>query len=174
MKWHETVVSQSCLTLCNPTGCSLPGSSIPGIFQAIVLEWIDISFSRGSSQPRSQTRVSHIVDRRFTIWATREGNDIGKIKSNTTEIHKKKRTLWTVMCQTWQSRKKFKNIPPAKTGSRRTNLNRPITRSEAESAIKTKSKPSLQIKVQDWTASLQNSTKHIYKNLYQSFSNYSR
>ena len=100
------------------------------------------------------------------IWATREGNDIGKIKSNTTEIHKKKRTLWTVMCQTWQSRKKCKNIPPAKTGSRRTNLNRPITRSEAESAIKTKSKPSLQIKVQDWTASLQNSTKHIYIRTY--------
>ena len=41
-------------------------------FQAIVLKWILISFSRGSSQPRAQTRVSHIVDRCFTIWATRE------------------------------------------------------------------------------------------------------
>jgi len=51
---------------------SLPGSSVHGIFQAIVLEWIAISFSRESSQPRDRTRVSHIIDRRFTIWATRE------------------------------------------------------------------------------------------------------
>ena len=51
---------------------SLPGSSVHGIFQAIVLEWIAISFSRGSSQARDQTQVSRIVDRRFTVWATRE------------------------------------------------------------------------------------------------------
>ena len=42
-----------------------------GFFQAIVLEWIAISFSRGSSQPRAQTWVSRIVDRHFTIWATK-------------------------------------------------------------------------------------------------------
>ena len=65
-------VSQSCLTLCEPVDCSLPGSSIHGIFQAIVLEWIAISFSRGSSRPRDRTQVSCIVDRRFTAWATRE------------------------------------------------------------------------------------------------------
>ena len=47
-------------------------SSVHGIFQARVLEWIAISFSRGSSRPRDRTQVSHIVDRRFTIWATRE------------------------------------------------------------------------------------------------------
>ena len=52
--------------------CSLPGSSVHGIFQAIVLEWIAISFSRGSSQPRDRTWVSRIADRRFTIWGTRE------------------------------------------------------------------------------------------------------
>ena len=51
--------------------CNLSGSSVHGVFQAIVLEWIAISFSRGSSQPRDQTRVSHIVDRRLTISATR-------------------------------------------------------------------------------------------------------
>ena len=65
-------VTQSCPTLCNPMDCSLPGSSVHGIFQAIVLEWIAISFSRGSSQPRDRIRVSHIVDRHFTVWATRE------------------------------------------------------------------------------------------------------
>ena len=51
---------------------SLPGSSVHGIFQAIVLEWIAISFSRGSSRPRNWTQVSCIAGRRFTIWATRE------------------------------------------------------------------------------------------------------
>ena len=52
--------------------CSLPGSSVHGIFQAIVLKWIAISFFRGSSWPRDRTRVSHVVDRCFTVWATRE------------------------------------------------------------------------------------------------------
>ena len=66
------VVAQSCPTLCNPMDCSLPSSSVHGIFQAIVLEWIAISFSRGSSWPRDRTWVSRIVDRRFTAWATRE------------------------------------------------------------------------------------------------------
>ena len=47
-----------CLALCDPTNCSLPGSSIHGILQARVLEWVAISFSRGSSQPRDQTRIS--------------------------------------------------------------------------------------------------------------------
>ena len=65
-------VAQSCLTLCNPIDCSLSGSSIHGIFQARVLEWTAISFSRGSSRPRTRTPVSHIAGRFFTIWATRE------------------------------------------------------------------------------------------------------
>ena len=43
---------QSCCTLCDPMGCSLPGSSVHGIFQARILEWVAISSSRGSSQPR--------------------------------------------------------------------------------------------------------------------------
>ena len=51
---------------------SLSGSSIHGIFQARVLEWIAIAFSRVSSWPRNQTQVSRIAGRRFTIWATRE------------------------------------------------------------------------------------------------------
>ena len=58
--------------LCDPMDCSLPGSSIHGIFQARVLEWVAISFSRRSSQSKDWTQVSHIVGRRFTIRATRE------------------------------------------------------------------------------------------------------
>ena len=63
----ESEVAQSCPTLCDPMDCSLPGSSVHGVFQAIVLEWAAISFSRGSSRPRDQTQVSHMVDRRFTL-----------------------------------------------------------------------------------------------------------
>ena len=59
-------------TLCNPVDCSLLGSSIHGIFQAGILQWVAISFSRRSSQPRDWTWVSCIVGRCFTIWATRE------------------------------------------------------------------------------------------------------
>ena len=68
----ESEVAQSCLTLCNPMDCSLPGSSVHGIFQARILECISISFSRVSSSPRDWNQVSYIVGRCFTIWATRE------------------------------------------------------------------------------------------------------
>ena len=60
--------------------CSLPRSSVHGIFQARVLEWVAISFSRGSSPPRDQTWVSRIVGRRFTIEPP------GKIKKNTADV----------------------------------------------------------------------------------------
>ena len=68
----ESEVAQSCPTLCNPTDCSLPCSSIHWIFQARVLEWVAVSFSRGSFWPSDWTWVSQIVGRCFTIWATRE------------------------------------------------------------------------------------------------------
>ena len=54
---------QSCPTLCDPIDGSPPGSPIPGTLQARTLEWVAISFSRGSSQPWDQTRVSGIVGR---------------------------------------------------------------------------------------------------------------
>ena len=52
------LVAQWCLTLCDPMDCSLLGSSVHGILQAIMLEWVAIPFSKGSSQPRDQTRIS--------------------------------------------------------------------------------------------------------------------
>ena len=64
------LVTQSCPTLCNPVDCSLPSSSVHGIFQARILLWVAISFSRGSSWPRDQTQVSCIAGRFFTVWAT--------------------------------------------------------------------------------------------------------
>ena len=51
---------------------SQPGSSVHGILKAKILEWVTISSSRGSSQHRGQTQVSHIARGFFTIWATRE------------------------------------------------------------------------------------------------------
>ena len=72
-KWSEwNKVAQSCPTLCNPMDCSIPGSSIHGILQARILEWVAIFFSRGSSWPRDRTRVSCIAGRCFTLWATKE------------------------------------------------------------------------------------------------------
>ena len=65
-------VTQSCPTLCDPKDCSLPDSSSHGIFQARILEWVAISLSSRSSQPRDWTRVSRIAGRCFTIYATRE------------------------------------------------------------------------------------------------------
>ena len=70
VKWIE--VAQSCPTLCDPMDCSLPCSSVRGILRARILEWVAISFSRRSSQPRDWTWVSHILGRCFTIWASRE------------------------------------------------------------------------------------------------------
>ena len=49
-----------CLTLCDPMGCNLPGSSVHGILQARILEWVAMPSSRGSSQPRDRTHVSCI------------------------------------------------------------------------------------------------------------------
>ena len=63
---------QCCLTLCDPMDYSLPGSSVHGILQWRILEWVAISFSRGSSQPRDQTWVSCIAGRFFTVWGTKD------------------------------------------------------------------------------------------------------
>ena len=87
---REREVTQSCPTLCEPRDYSLPSSSVHGIFQAIVLEWIAISFSRGSSQPRDRTRVSRIVDGHFTVWAT------------ITLISRKNLAVWSLLQYAWK------------------------------------------------------------------------
>ena len=84
--------------------CSLPGSSIHGIFQARVLEWVAISFSRGSSQPRDRTWVSRIVGRHSTIWATREVFVFPIVKVNG-KLQQAKMAEWlrTQTLQEWRS-----------------------------------------------------------------------
>jgi len=79
-KWCVCSVAQLCPTLYNPLDCSPPGSSVHGISQARILEWVAISFSRGSSQPRDWTSVfcvSCIAGRFFTCWAIREDQKRG-------------------------------------------------------------------------------------------------
>ena len=65
-------VAQLCLTLCDPMDYR-----VHGILQAKILEWVALSFSRGFSQPRNRTQVSHISGRFFTSWATREAQFLG-------------------------------------------------------------------------------------------------
>ena len=64
------LVVQSCLAFCAPTDCSPPGSSVHGVLQARILEWVAMPSSRGSSQPRDQTRVSHTAGGFFTVGDT--------------------------------------------------------------------------------------------------------
>ena len=76
-RWANSLaclVAQSCPTPCNPMDCSPPGSSVHGILQAGILEWVTTPSSRGSSQLRDRTQVSCIAGRFFTIWATREAH----------------------------------------------------------------------------------------------------
>ena len=58
---------QSCQTLCDPIDCSPPGSSVRGILQARILEWVVISFSRGSFQLRDRTQVSCVAGRFYPL-----------------------------------------------------------------------------------------------------------
>ena len=76
--WNSYVylVTQSYLILCDPTDCSLLGSSSMGILQARIMEWVAMPSSRGSTQPRDWTQVSHRADRLFTVCATREAQNI--------------------------------------------------------------------------------------------------
>ena len=63
------LVTQSCLTLCDPVDYSPPGSSVLELFQARILEWFAMTISRGSSQPKDRTQVYCIAGRFFTSWA---------------------------------------------------------------------------------------------------------
>ena len=112
----ESEVAQSCPTLCDPMDCSLPCSSIHGIFQARVLEWVAISFSRGSSRPRDRTQVSRIVGRCFTIWATREVYyAITHLQINLAALIQLNDVLETVLIPVFGNRNSFSLFPPRKT-----------------------------------------------------------
>ena len=71
---REVWVTHLHLTLCDPINYSSLGSSVHGILQTRILDWVAIPFSKQSSWPRDWTRVSHTVGRFFTIWAIREAS----------------------------------------------------------------------------------------------------
>ena len=71
--WFKVWAAQSCPPLCDPRDYSPPGSSVHGVLQARLLEWIAISFSSGSSRPSDGSQVSCIAGGFFTVWATRGG-----------------------------------------------------------------------------------------------------
>ena len=110
----ENGVTQLCPTLFDPMDCSLTGFSIHGILQARILEWVTISFSRGSSRPRYRTLVSCIGGRRFNLWATREDHDKPRCILNSrdiallTKVHLVKAMIFPVVmygCKSWTIKK---------------------------------------------------------------------
>ena len=82
------LVAKLCLTLCDPMDCSPTGSSVCGISQARMLEWVAMPSFRGSSQLRDQTQVSCIAGRFFTVWAIREASISGRA------LYKNKILIW--------------------------------------------------------------------------------
>ena len=70
---NESEVAQSCPTLCDSMDYSLPGSSVHGIFQARILGWVAISFSRGSSQPKNTGVGCHFLQGIFPTQGLNPG-----------------------------------------------------------------------------------------------------
>ena len=92
-------VAQSCLTLCNPMDCSLPGSSVHGISQARILEWVAISFSRESSPPRNRTCISCIAGRFFTAQPPRKPRGVLAAAAKSLESCLTPCDPWTIVHQ---------------------------------------------------------------------------
>ena len=94
-KYERVLVAQSCLTLCNPMDYNLPDSCVQGILKGRILEWVSIPFSRGSSWSRDQIWISHTAGRFFTIWATREENELNSQK--TERVNGLKKNLFYIL-----------------------------------------------------------------------------
>ena len=96
-KWSRSVVSDSLL----PMDCSPPSSSVHGILQARILEWVTISFSRGSSRPRDWTRVSHIGGRRFNLCKLQKKRDHFPTEFYDPPFHLVWKYIWWMICHHW-------------------------------------------------------------------------
>ena len=99
------LVTQSSPTLCDPMDCSPPGSSVHGILQTRILEWIAISFSRGSSWPKYRIQISCIAGGFFITWATRES------------LNSRSPWSFTVVCFPGLNRHRNLNVPLQKRRS---------------------------------------------------------
>ena len=92
----EVKAAQSCPTLCNSMGYT-----VHGILQARILEWVAFPFSRGSSQPRDRTQVSHTAGGFFTNWATREAHEVETTAQTVSISYKQLRNLFLI--SEWES-----------------------------------------------------------------------
>ena len=100
MRKKKVKVAQSCPSLCYPMNCSPPGSSIHEILQAGILEWVAITFSRGSFQPRDQTLI--YIWRQFLYGLSHQGSPLHVYGSGGGLVAKSRPTLatpWTIACQ---------------------------------------------------------------------------
>ena len=105
----KVLVTQSSPTLCNSMDCNPPGFSVHGILQARIprMEWVAIPFSRGSSQPRGWSQFSHNAGGFFTVWATREAQDVLWLVMWLAPNHTETRDLriissYICMCHGWK------------------------------------------------------------------------
>ena len=104
VKWICSVVSDSC----NPMDSSRPGSSIHGILHARILEWVAMSFCRGTSLPRDRTRVSRIAGRCFTLWATEGAVSVRRgVKTQVIRTFGGQKALCPLVCRrcSWELRR---------------------------------------------------------------------
>ena len=84
---RKVLVTQWCPNYCNPMECSPPAFSIRGIFQARILDWVAVSFYKGSSRLRDQIQVSRIVGKLFTVWPTSSVQFIHSVVSDSLQPH---------------------------------------------------------------------------------------
>ena len=93
---HKLSISLFYSTLCKLMDCSLSGSSVHGIFQARILEWVAMPSFRGSSQLKNWTQVSHNVGRFFIIWTTREAPFYSLDKHNKSRCTSGEPSPWNI------------------------------------------------------------------------------
>ena len=102
----KVLVAKSCWTLCDPIDCNPPGSSVHGILQARILEWVVIPFSRGSSRPRDQTHVS-CIGRRVVYCLSHQGRPFRCRESKT---HPGARPAWSSSYCNWLKKTSYYGI----------------------------------------------------------------
>ena len=113
-------VTWPCPILCDSIDCSLPASSVHGISLGRILEWVAISFSRGSSWPRDQTQVSHIVGRCFTVWATKEVLTTIKGLANHIRFMPKSFRIYCICCLSLKHKKCLNETSPSNSNRKST------------------------------------------------------
>ena len=101
------LVTQPCPILCYPTDCSLPGSSVDGILEARILEWVAIPFSKGFSWPRNWTQVFHTTGRFLTSEPSGKPKAIASTNTKTEKLTEG--MTWRVL--RWSGKSGVESVP---------------------------------------------------------------